>query len=233
MPYRRKTSKTTTSKPAARSYRRRRYRRRPMRLPYRVALPNNMKFKLHYTHTQKLNTLGVGANPNFLLFYPNSIRDCSAASGTQQPYLRDQLYTLYNNCRVIAFSVYVKVVATRDNPIECVLAPARENLADTDIDLAKSRKFAKSCLVSKGETKYLRLKMYVDQYFGQKKGAVFTDDLHVQTDITDLGINQKCPVQLLVLDTLDTLATNTDIVVAQVHINMWCRFENMIDQNLS
>lgn len=233
MVFRRKS----TVKPKATPRRKQQYkprRRRIARMPYRVALPNNMKFKLHFTQTQTFNTTGVGSAPNYILFYPNSIYDCVAQSGNQQPYLRDQLYTLYNHCRVIGWSIYLKIIAVNPSyPIECVLAPARDNTADTNIDLAKTRKYAKSCIAINGQTKYMKLNMYVDQYFGQRKGTVMYSADHIQANGIDLSFTFKTPVQFLGYDTSQTLTTNTVMLTLQYHINMYCRFENQIDQTAS
>lgn len=230
MPGNRKNAKKSTARKAPA---RRRYRRRRTPL-YRSVLPNHMNYRLHYTRTVQMKTPGPLSGSDHIIFYPNSILDCVGQSGVQQPYLRDQLYTLYQQSRVLKWSIFIKAISLSTSlPMEVVLSPARDNVYDSDIDLAKSRKYAKSCLALAGQTKYLKLGMYVDQYFGLPKGTVLKHPDHIQTNGTDLSTQHKTPVQLLVFDTSQTLAVNTPIVAIQYHVNMWVRFENQLDQSAS
>lgn len=232
MPYNRKYAKKSV--PRKRTYRRRRpaARRAAHRTPfYRTAMPNSMNFRLHFTRTVQMETPGSGAGPDSIMFYPNSILDCTSQAGSQQPYLRDQLFTLYGQCRVLRWSIFIKVLALNVSyPMEIVLSPARDGTPDTDVDLAKTRKFSKSCLALSGQTKYMKLQMTPDQFFGNARGTALRDINNVQTLSTDLTSDYKNPVQLLAYDTSQTLTAGAPIVVVQYHINAWCRFESQLDQ---
>lgn len=224
--------KNTRKTPTAYKRRYNRNTRKAYRAPmYRTALPNSMNYRLHYTKTVQMSSPGSGGGPDSILFYPNSIIDCTSQSGNQQPYLRDQLFTLYGNCRVVKWSVFVKVLALNVSyPMEVVLAPARDGTPDSDVDLAKTRKYAKSCLALNGQTKYMKLELTPDQYFGNVAGTSLTTPDNVQMAAVDLITSYKNPVQLLAYDTSQTLSVNTPIVMVQYHINMWCRFEDQLDQ---
>lgn len=220
-----------------RKYRRRNYRRKPItsRVPrnrFMVAVPQSMPVRLHSVRTGVINNLT--ANPNWVIINANSLQDVWSISGTQQPYLRDQMFTLYNNARVIKFSFVLKLYGIyQQNPIEVVLATTKDGTQDTDMEVAKIRKYSRSAIMTDSRVRVLKQHAYVDQYFGHPKGTVYKEDDFLVSDGVDLGTSQKCYYQFLIKDLSGALANAVPAVYYEMHLNQWTRFENPKDQALS
>jgi hypothetical protein len=177
-------------------------------------------------------TVGTGNNTvQYYQFYPNDTYDCSGLLNLQQAYMRDQLFTFYQYVRVIGFEIRVKVLNLTGNPIEVLLGPNPDNSPDSDINLAKTRKYTRYQMFTsqQGKAVYLTNRMYVDQYFGLRKGTAMNDLDFRQDNSTGLGTLVRCNFQLLIRDTLGLVAVNANLSLISVRIRQFCRFELPIE----
>lgn len=197
---------------------------------YRLAVPMATHVKLRYVHSQVINK--TSPDPNYILFYPNSLTDVMSISGTQQPYLRDQMWTLYDHARVIRYSISIKIVPVyAQNPLQIALAPARDGVQDTDMDLVRMRRGSVMRLGAQGRNlRPLFIREWVDHYFGNARGTALHDDQHLQTDAVDLSSSQKCTYQLLSDDMSGTITSGIPMCYIQAVVTQWVRFSSPKDQ---
>lgn len=199
---------------------------------FMLAVPNHQNVRLHYQQTQVLNN--DTTNPANLVITPNSLQDIMSFAGDQQAYMRDQMFTLYNHARVVRYSVVVKFYGIyQQNPVEVCLANAKDGSADTNIVLAKRRKYARSAVLTDSRVRVLKMSNFVDQYFGYAKGTTYKEIDHIAGDGVDIGTSQKCFVQILASDLSGTLSNGIPLVYVDIHVNQWVRFEDPKDQALS
>lgn len=195
---------------------------------YRPAVPSTLYRKLKFVHSQVVNK---STSPNHIMIYPNSIYDMLGQTGTQQPYLRDQLFALYSAARVVAFSVQAIVTGVLSpDTVKVILGPSRDGVPDVDVDLAGERKGSRIALVNSNYSRKLSYFSWVDGYLGQAKGTTLSDSGHLQTASTNIATDAKCPIQLLFHDLMGNLPSGNPICHVSLKITAYTRFERPLDQ---
>lgn len=198
-------------------------------MKYKMAPARAEHYRLRFNLTDAM--VKDAQNPNSMLLYVNSIYDLANKAALQQPYLRDQLYTIYEICRVVRFDVKLQVTGKEANvPVKVVLGTCRDNVADTDINLASMRRGAKTAIVNSGRTVTLRQSEWVDGYFGVKAGTSLMDDQHIQSDASDVPIGSKCIYQMLMDDTTGQIAASYIMAYFDLTVDCYCRFERPYPQ---
>lgn len=211
---------------------RRRYRKKAAINKFIAAPPRYMNALLTWNGTVQFNTTGTTV-PQVIIMQPNNLYDISTSiSGTQQPYLRDQLFGLYGNARCLKWSVKVSFIPfDSQKPVDVVLGVVQNGTADSDINLAKQRKWARSTILNNGQGRNsLSLSLTSDTCLGRKRGYCLSDDVAIQTlGLDNIGDSARNYLQLAVRDIMGTIAGGS-LGIANVNVKQWARFEDPLEQ---
>lgn len=226
-----KSNVTTSKKPAGKRRNTRNFRAKYTNSTlskYKLAPPSIQHMLLRFKGTQLMNRT---VPTNRIIFTANSIYDCVEQTGLQQPYLRDQMFSIYEICRVMRYQIKVTIMGHAVTvPAKVVLAPVRDGVVDQDLTLAEERKGSRSCYVNANTQRTLVVSDWVNRYFGEDPKVVLTSDLHQQSAGADTGSLAKCKYQLLVDDPSGSIENGAPLCYVDYTISMWCRFERPLDQ---
>lgn len=192
-----------------------------------TAIPDHQNWKHNFTDTRVVNN-AVGS-VGYVIFVPNSVVDCISTIGSnQQAYLRDQLFGMYENARVLKWRIIITVQGLHQNsPSECALGLARAGTPDTDVNLLRERKYSKYAVLTEGR-KTLSMTFDSAKYRGLKRGAVMKNDEYLQSDAIDLATDQKDYVQFVIRDLTSSMGANP-ICYISTKITQWVRWERPLD----
>lgn len=183
MPMRKMTPRRRVAKKA---YRRRlRYRRRakaPSTVSIRTpsVVPDRLFTKLKYSLSRTLDTSPASSNPQYV-FRGNSLYDPEFAVGGSQPMGYDQWSAFYNNYRVHASAITVRMMSTADSDaggfIKVTLFPSTTAAAGSYSGNSEQPYSKVNYLPNKGLNKiFLKNKMYAKKMLGLKSIA-YDEDL--------------------------------------------------------
>jgi len=185
-----------------------------------------LKAKLSYS--DYLGLTSTGGSVGQQVWRLNDTYDPDLTGSGHQWLYRDQLYSMYQYCRVTYVSIQIKVTSTAD-PATSVghvsLGPAQSGGADSSVTTLIERPGSKYGVCTYGTNPLvLSWSTGVDRYFGQKRGHVLYSDGFEQPSTASLAAAFSVYCQLLYKDH----GGATSYLRGSYRIVMYCQFEQKI-----
>jgi len=209
MPYKKKkhhtkvsTTKTTSTAMVPRKVPRNRF---PMFPIERLNCTLKWAYQANYTVTTATPSVGRTFRINSLLD-----PDTDVAVSTQPQY-RDQMFALYDKCRVISATVIMKCITNTDTPVEILVGPQMNSALIGNVLEFRNQKLTKTKISSAGKPAYFKQNLNIARLLGQHSKHTIIDDQQEQFILTGPTISADYQILFNNLFGVATLTTATEI----------------------
>lgn len=194
---------------------------------YPVAPPNIQRACLKYTETfsPQITTLA----PSYqYMWRPNDVYDPNFTGTGHQAMFRDQMFSLYNWVRCVAYRITYKILTDSDSPVEVCLCPVESSTLVSQEALMEYKNSRKGW-TTRNKPLTLSYSTLVDRHLGNRKYTALTDDLFKQPQGSALDSKATAWVQFSALNRGD----GTTKIYLQVSIKQYVQFSEPTQQGQS
>jgi len=155
------------------------YRKKTFKTKIPSSIANNMLVKLKYVENLVFDLSNVYPQIH-TIYRVNDLYDPNYSSTGHQPYLRDQLYTLYNIARCLSSRITVQFVSEAPNIINVVLFPLATTTAESNFFVGAERPGGKSQIMNHVSRTFLQAKTSTHKALGVPRAAIKNNEEYIQ-----------------------------------------------------